>query len=71
VSFAAITLRVASQRMFIVVSVNFFMTQSGNFWIHHRTYCLGPKFEFSVLKIGYSDYLCYFPFFQANSGMAV
>jgi hypothetical protein len=31
VSFAAITLCVASQRVFIVVSVYFVMTQSGNF----------------------------------------
>jgi hypothetical protein len=36
VSFAAITLCVASQRVFIAVSVYFFMTQSGNFWIHPR-----------------------------------
>jgi hypothetical protein len=35
-SFAAITLYVASQRVFIVVSVYFVMTQSGNFWIHPR-----------------------------------
>jgi hypothetical protein len=34
VSFAAITLCVASELVFIVVSVYFFMTQSGNFWIH-------------------------------------
>jgi hypothetical protein len=33
VSFAAITFCVASQRVFIVVSVYFVMTQSGNFWI--------------------------------------
>jgi len=33
VSFAAITLCVASQRVFIVV-VYFVMTQSGNLWIH-------------------------------------
>jgi hypothetical protein len=33
VSFAAITLCVVSQRVFIVV-VYFVMTQSGNFWIH-------------------------------------
>jgi hypothetical protein len=38
VSFAAITLCVASQGVFIVV-VYFVMTQSGNFWIHPRT-CL-------------------------------
>jgi hypothetical protein len=36
VSFAAITLCVASQRVFIVVY--FGMTQSGNFWIHTRAY---------------------------------
>jgi hypothetical protein len=37
VSFAAITLCVTSYRVFIVV-VYFVMTQSGNFWIHPRTY---------------------------------
>jgi hypothetical protein len=36
VNFSAITLCVASQRVFIFVSVYFFMTQSGNFWIHPR-----------------------------------
>jgi hypothetical protein len=35
VSFAAITLCVASQRVFIFISLS---TQSGNFWIHSRTY---------------------------------
>jgi hypothetical protein len=35
-SFPAITLCVASQRVFIIVSVYFFMTQSGNFWIRLR-----------------------------------
>jgi hypothetical protein len=35
VSFAAITLCVASQRVFFVV-IYFVMTQSGNFWIHTR-----------------------------------
>jgi hypothetical protein len=34
VSFAAITLCVTSQRMFIVFVAYFVMTQSGNFWIH-------------------------------------
>jgi hypothetical protein len=34
VSFAAITLCVASRRVFIVVSVCSVMTQSGNFWIY-------------------------------------
>jgi hypothetical protein len=33
VNFAAITLCVASERVFIVVSLYFVMTQSGNFWI--------------------------------------
>jgi hypothetical protein len=38
VSFVAITLCVASQRVsFVVVVVYFVMTQSGNFWIHSRT----------------------------------
>jgi hypothetical protein len=36
VSFAAITLCVASELVFIVVSVYFVMTQSGNFWIYRR-----------------------------------
>jgi hypothetical protein len=43
VSFAAITLCVASQRVFIVVVVvvvYFFMAQSGNFWIRPRTFLL-------------------------------
>jgi hypothetical protein len=34
VSFATITFCVASQRVFIIVVAYFFMTQSGNFWIH-------------------------------------
>jgi len=37
VTFAAIILCVASQRVFIVVSVYYFMTQYGNLWIHPRT----------------------------------
>jgi hypothetical protein len=41
VSFAAITLCVASQRMFVVVVVVvvvvYLSTQFGNFWIHPRT----------------------------------
>jgi hypothetical protein len=36
VSFAAITLCVASQRVFIVVRAYFVVTQSGNFWIQPR-----------------------------------
>jgi uncharacterized membrane protein len=34
VIFAAITLCVASQQVFIVVNIYFVITQSGNFWIH-------------------------------------
>jgi hypothetical protein len=37
VSFAAITLCVASHLVFIVVGLYFVMTQSGNFWIRPRT----------------------------------
>jgi hypothetical protein len=36
VSFAATILYVASQRVFIVVSLYFVMTQSENFWIQPR-----------------------------------
>jgi len=38
VSFVAITLCVASQRMFIVVIVYFVTTQSRNFWIRPHVY---------------------------------
>jgi hypothetical protein len=41
-AFAAITLCVASQRVFIVASVYFVMTQSGNFWIHPRIHAHRP-----------------------------
>jgi hypothetical protein len=37
VSFAAITLCVASQREFVIV-VYFVMNQSGNFWIYSRVF---------------------------------
>jgi hypothetical protein len=36
VSFAAITICVASQRVFIVVGAYFVMTDSENFWMHPR-----------------------------------
>jgi hypothetical protein len=36
VNFVAITIFVASQRVFIVVRIYFVMTQSGNFWIQTR-----------------------------------
>jgi len=37
-SFTAITQYVASQRVFIVVSLYFVTTQPGNFWIHSLTF---------------------------------
>jgi hypothetical protein len=37
VSFATTTLRVAPQRVFNV-TIYFFMTHSGNFWIHARSF---------------------------------
>jgi hypothetical protein len=37
VSFAATTLCVASQQVFVVFIVYFVKTQSGNFWIHVHT----------------------------------
>jgi len=40
VSFAAITICVAFQRVFIVVSLYFVMTQSGNLWIHLRIHAV-------------------------------
>jgi hypothetical protein len=36
VSFAAITLCVGSHRVFVIVVVDFVMTESGNFWIYLR-----------------------------------
>jgi hypothetical protein len=41
VSFAATTICVASQRVFIVAVISL-STQSGNFWIHPRIYPLSP-----------------------------
>jgi hypothetical protein len=49
VNFAAITLYVASQRVFIVVVAYFVMTQSGNFWVHLRTYRAKVFVNFYVL----------------------
>jgi hypothetical protein len=43
VSFAAITLYAASQRVFIVVSVRFVVIQSGNFWIQPRIIYLSSR----------------------------
>jgi hypothetical protein len=49
VSFAAITLCVASQRVFIVVSIYFVMSQSGNFWTHPRMTKIAGDFETHAL----------------------
>jgi len=43
VSFATITLCVASQRVFIVTVVYFVTTRYGNFWIHPRMARMGQK----------------------------
>jgi hypothetical protein len=50
VSFVAITLCVASQRVFVVVVVvvivvYFVMTQSGNFWIHPHSKAIGRSWN--------------------------
>jgi hypothetical protein len=54
VSFAAITLCVASQGVFIIVVVvvviYFVMTQSGNFWIHPRTIAADQIRGFELLQ---------------------
>jgi hypothetical protein len=52
VSFAAITLCVASQRVFIVASVYFVMTQSGNFLIHPR---INEVFAFLCINFLYDE----------------
>jgi hypothetical protein len=48
VNFAAITLRVASQRVF-TVSVYFVTTQCGNFWIYPR--CLQRALIFKIVDV--------------------
>jgi hypothetical protein len=48
VSFAAITLCVASQRVFTVVSIYFVMDQSGNFCIHPRIGLVNKISEMTV-----------------------
>jgi hypothetical protein len=54
VSFAAMTLYVASQQVFIVVVVIYFvMTQSGNFWIHLRIHISEPSNSFSYRESKY------------------
>jgi hypothetical protein len=52
VSFAAIILCVASQRMFIVVY--FVMTQSGKFWIHPRIFCCYFACQLTEVSITYT-----------------
>jgi hypothetical protein len=55
VSFAAINLCVASQRVFIVVVTYFVMTQSGNFWIHPRM----PAYEEKQLNTSHTKSMCH------------
>jgi hypothetical protein len=49
VSFATITLCVASKHVFVVVY--FVMTQSGNFWIHPRTCSSSSRSDSHILPI--------------------
>jgi hypothetical protein len=50
VSFAAITLRVASQRVLIIIIIVYFvMTQSGNFWIYSRIF-ISKKYKKYYIK---------------------
>jgi hypothetical protein len=58
VSFAAVTLCVASRRVFIVVSVYFVMTQSGNFWILPRTVALQMGYPMTVMCWNDLNVLC-------------
>jgi hypothetical protein len=51
VNFTAIILYVASQQVFIVVSVYFVMTQSGNFWIHPCKMNRGVEVRSSVKSV--------------------
>jgi len=54
-SFTTITLCGASQRVFVVVSVYFVMTQSGNFWIHP---CTCSLWRFALCNALISDVSC-------------
>jgi hypothetical protein len=51
-NFTAIILCVASQRVFVVISLS---TQSGNFWIHPRI--LSSKWQIEKAVISYNDIL--------------
>jgi hypothetical protein len=61
VSFAAITLCVASQRVFVVVVVISLSTQSGNFWIHPRIIWRVPCFEVLNISIQRKHVCSYVP----------
>jgi hypothetical protein len=59
VSFAAIKICVACQRVFIVVGVYFVMTQSGNFWIPSYVSNIDNRNSFFVsLWCSVSVFLC-------------
>jgi hypothetical protein len=55
VSFAAIKLCVASQRVFIFVVVYFVMTQSGNFWIYPRYFISVNDVFHTVINFRFSS----------------
>jgi hypothetical protein len=57
VSFAAITLCVASQRVFIIV-VYFVMTQSGKFWINPRTVRHSKESSDEIIRITFEAVTC-------------
>jgi hypothetical protein len=59
VSFAAITLCVASQRVFIIVVAYSVMTQSGNFWIHPRMYSHLYNLTAAAATVKISEYSGY------------
>jgi hypothetical protein len=76
VNFAAITLYIASERVFVDVSIHFFMTQSGNFWIHPlKCRCSSSSVEFlcfasrvrSVLPQNSSDLFTSIHYYVKNS----
>jgi hypothetical protein len=64
VSFAAITLCVASQRLFIVV--DFVTTQYGNFWIYHRM-CGNQNEHIASSLLCLNDIYSFGPYFQENT----
>jgi hypothetical protein len=56
VSFIAITLCVASQRVVIVVSIYFVTTQPGNFWINPRRW--EDNIRMDLREIGWEGVDC-------------